>query len=186
MKNSIVIIILTLTALFSKGQVADEVGKLIEISGWTIDKNTNDTLALVAIEVFNGSNRVDVIKSDLFGYFYLPVCSSNLKNDSLTIKVLYPNYLNEFFIFHVESVTNLTIEMTMDVTSKVDKAVYRDFYSANIMYRCADLRPPEWKPNLKPTKRAKKKYKHYCTGEIKTYNDLAIGEYDFNDWIEIK
>jgi len=170
----------------TKAQVAQEPGVLLELSGKTFDSISLEALPLVAIEVLCGKERIATTQSDLDGFFTLALCSNILEADSIIVSVLYPDYLKDQFVFHKDSLSGLSLGLNFNPDGDIKADDYEDFCARNIMNYCPDLKSPERGSQPSSKLKANTRYKHYCTGEVKTYNELALAEADFKDWIELR
>lgn len=160
-------------------QVKEKFGELLLLKGWTVDEFNGDTLPLVSLHIYSGAQKLASSQSDLDGAFYIWLCSSKILGDSITIQIDYPNYHSAKFNFSKNDLQDRVLEMRELDSADQDIIVES---SSLIMYYCPDLRQIELDSNFAATKKGKTKYQHYCTGEIKTYNDLAKEKHDFNDW----
>ncbi len=160
-------------------QVKEKFGELLLLKGWTVDEFNGDTLPLVSLHIYSGAQKLVSSQSDLDGVFYIWLCSSEILGDSITIQIDYPNYHSAKFNFSKNDLQDRVLEMRELDSADQDIIVE---LSSSVMNYCPDLRQMELDSNFAATEKGKTKYQHYCTGEIKTYNYLAKGQHDFNNW----
>jgi len=161
-------------------QVEGEFGELLLLKGWTVDESIGDTLPLVSLHIYSDEQKLISSQSDLDGAFYIWLCSTEILGDSITIQIDYPNYHSAKFNFSKNDLQDRVLEMKE--LDSADQDIIAEL-SSSMMYYCADLRQVDLDSNFEATKKGKARYQHHCTGEIKTYNDLAKGQHDFNNWV---
>lgn len=169
--------------ILAKGQADSlEIGEMKNIRGYTLDKDNLDTLVLVTIEVFNAGSKLAAIQSDLDGVFIYSFCTNELVSDTLIFRVLGVGYLMDTFEIDYRQ-SDFNLNMTKDPQELVTNERLLDINNKMLMFYEPEFFTPLSLEDF--GKGEEEKYRHYCTGEIKTYNDISFEGLDSRNWIRI-
>ena len=147
-----------------------------KISGQIIDKKSNDSIALCVVEIFDEyQNRIGFTKSDFFGSFNFKLCS-NLISEKTNIKLTAVGYYPKTFQLKIENNMFYTFTLKRDLQSKITLDSLNELTTIGCGDYYSYILNKKTKSNL---------YKHYCTGNIKTLEEIdADGNgNNFRDWI---
>jgi len=166
--------------LLTVSSYSQENAKLIRIDGFTLIENTNDTVPLVTIEAFNNNKRIWTVNSDFNARYISIFCSNLLQNDTLIFLVTGVNCIQTSFTYIIKNDTSINLYLKNDPEKLMTFEKLKEYNKDKISF------VDECIPSINDKRYKNKKFKHYCTGEIKSFEEIIENNLGLLNWILIE
>ena len=166
--------------LLTISSYSQEKAKLIKVDGFTLIENTNDTVPLVTIEAFNNNKRIWTVNSDFNSHYTSIFCSNLLQSDTLIFLVTGIYCIQTSFTYIIKNDTSINLYLKNDPEKLMTFEKLKEYNKDKISF------VDECIPSIDDKRYQNKKFKHYCTGEIKSFEEIIENDLGLSDWILIK